>query len=1367
MSMFDFDQNGEVELVYRDEKHLRIIDKDGEDIESIDCTSATHTEYPIVVDLDRDGHADILVSGGTVDYSATRLICYGSKTPGQWASARSVWNQHAYNATNINDDLSIPRYPMNPAMLFSSGRHPYNAFLQQQTALSVDGVPYWATPNVGITATPPVFNYHADGDSLTVAFEIANTGDAGLQAPFYISAYKDEALAANRMDTDSFPTAINQGDTLPVTLTIDSLSKFLPLTDIIIRINDRGQGAYVQPECDTLSNNTLDVPAADLLLAYDDYVSIVTGTSVTIPVLDNDITPAVCPANTLQMDIIGAQSGISTLIGTGNLLNISDLQPGLNTVTYMITCDNSTSTASVYVYVAETPDNISVANCYAPVHQTVWDIERKTVSDREVFWLATPFVGDLDGDGRVEVVAPGNNSTSNASSLLVFDDSLRWIRSITPMDNANFFPNYATMTFLIADVNNDGKGEIVTATTNGNNHALLCFTYEGNELWGGRTVPFGASGQNSLIVADINSDGYAEILAGNSLFDGEKGTLLLTLPAGGRGYNGNNPYASMPVFANMDNDGLQEIVAGNTVYKVTITNRTGTAGNKAEILAQMTGFPDGYTSVADIDLDGDLDVIVTGGGATDNTAILYVWDGATPVQIGQTLSFASSGKSISRAFAGDIDKDGRPDIAFTYVNRIAAYSYNSGNNTFQQLWTNETTDLSGATAMSMFDFDQDGYVELVYRDMKNLRIIDRLGNDIITFPCYSGTHTEYPVVVDLDRDGHADILVSGSETAITIDPPTATGISLIRYGSKTPGQWASARSVWNQHAYNATNINENLRVPRSPMNPATVFPGPDDLNTLDDVRPYNAFLKQQTTLSKDGMPFWPLPDAVFDDTQPVTVTLDGDSVSIILCIANRGSAALGSPVYASLYRDSVKLENLLATDSLAGYIYPGDTACLTVGAGNISSEPFVQLVVRLNDNGKFDGNGDPIYPAQDECDCSDSIRARLSPVLYLMMKKDASIDNVSNRGTYPNPVSVLYSDTIKYTITAVNANLSPTGTLVIRDTLPAYLNYAGDGTRSSSRPPSSFVSNPTVGIPPRDTLTWTFDNVPSMEKVTVTFGATPAGGVSASQPMFVNRAWITASDTIHVPTDSSTYHQGAGVSVVTFSAPAKGGDIYNATPQALDYRTSPRSGILVVPDEGYAFAGWSHDGYTSLRGERIEARTGIMQYDTLTVYGSVELRAVFAPEEYSVRYHLHGGENPEGNPPAYTVESAAVTLVAPSKASDVFTGWTGANGDDPQAEVTIPHGSTGERDYYANYLYSGREDVEAPTSASEDKIWSFEDELYVRTAKAGSTVRVYTPDGILHRLQTVVAAGETRIKLQRGVYIVTINNGAGQKVMIE
>jgi uncharacterized repeat protein (TIGR02543 family) len=367
----------------------------------------------------------------------------------------------------------------------------------------------------------------------------------------------------------------------------------------------------------------------------------------------------------------------------------------------------------------------------------------------------------------------------------------------------------------------------------------------------------------------------------------------------------------------------------------------------------------------------------------------------------------------------------------------------------------------------------------------------------------------------------------------------------------------------------------------------------------------------------------------------------------------------------------------------------------------MAAYPIVRAKVRVNDKGTMQLH-------QPECnDTNNETSITLfRPLRSDEMKKDATLLPVppatpmQNNGTYSNPVSALYSDTIEYRITAVNVNINPGGTLIIRDTLPAYLNYIDNPESASDLP--NFSHGKISGVPQRDTLTWIFDNQPDMAVKTVSFKVLLESGVSASQPLFVNRAWITASDTLRIPTVNSTYHQGAGVSVVTFSISA-GGEIYNAMPQALDFHTSPRSGVLVVPNEGYLFAGWSHDTYISLRGETVEARSGIMHYDTLVIYGSVELRADFVPEEYPVRYHLHGGENPATNPPVYTIESAAITLGAPDKSGDVFTGWTGTNGDEPQLSVVIPHGSIGERDYYANYLYSGREEI--LPSTLEDKIW--------------------------------------------------------------
>jgi uncharacterized repeat protein (TIGR02543 family) len=173
-----------------------------------------------------------------------------------------------------------------------------------------------------------------------------------------------------------------------------------------------------------------------------------------------------------------------------------------------------------------------------------------------------------------------------------------------------------------------------------------------------------------------------------------------------------------------------------------------------------------------------------------------------------------------------------------------------------------------------------------------------------------------------------------------------------------------------------------------------------------------------------------------------------------------------------------------------------------------------------------------------------------------------------------------------------------------------------------------------------------------------------------------------------------------------------------------------------------------------------------MFYDTLTIYGDVELRASFIPEEYPVRYYLHGGENAPANPSSYTVKDGAITLEAPRKAGDVFTGWTGSNGDDPQLSVVIPAGSTGDRDYFANYRYSGRDDTAVEPVESSDKIWAAGSEVHIRTSHPGSIARIYTTDGVMHKQHTILSAGTTKIKLEPGIYIVTLNNGTGQKVLI-
>jgi hypothetical protein len=217
---------------------------------------------------------------------------------------------------------------------------------------------------------------------------------------------------------------------------------------------------------------------------------------------------------------------------------------------------------------------------------------------------------------------------------------------------------------------------------------------------------------------------------------------------------------------------------------------------------------------------------------------------------------------------------------------------------------------------------------------------------------------------------------------------------------------------------------------------------------------------------------------------------------------------------------------------------------------------------------------------------------------------------------------------------------------------------------------------------------------------TVSYKATPESGSVASQPLFINRAWVKVNDTILVSTNS-TYHQGAGVSIVTFSASA-GGSVYNAEPQAVDYRTTARAGILlIVPDEGYEFAGWSHDAYTSLRGEPVKADSGLMNYEEIVIYGDVDLRADFVP------------------------------AIASRPDDDQFID----------------------------------EEISDNTDNS-DKVWSHAGELYIRTTKGATARIYTVDGLLMRELPIIADGVTTVSRLTPGVYIVTLHGGRGTKVVI-
>lgn len=78
---------------------------------------------------------------------------------------------------------------------------------------------------------------------------------------------------------------------------------------------------------------------------------------------------------------------------------------------------------------------------------------------------------------------------------------------------------------------------------------------------------------------------------------------------------------------------------------------------------------------------------------------------------------------------------------------------------------------------------------------------------------------------------------------------------------------------------------------------------------------------------------------------------------------------------------------------------------------------------------------------------------------------------------------------------------------------------------------------------------------------------------------------------------------------------------------------------------------------------------------------------------YNINYNLVGGSlgtNDNGqeitNPITYTVKTEDIILNNPEKAGYIFEGWTGSNGNVPNIGVKIQQGSTGNKEFIANWI---------------------------------------------------------------------------------
>lgn len=391
--------------------------------------------------------------------------------------------------------------------------------------------------------------------------------------------------------------------------------------------------------------------------------------------------------------------------------------------------------------------------------------------DEQVVSTAQPALADLDGDGRIEIVMP---RAPAYGGLIAFAQDA----------DGTYRKRWTSATC-------DGAGERTPDTINQD-----------------------AAYMGGVSIHDLDDDGVPEILLGAIVYDAEG--CVLDAARGPVDHH----LGHIPVTADLNRDGVAEVSTGDQLLEWRdgkLSALPGFAGTHAR----------GFTALGDFGDFGegpgvaDIAVISSGSARIENVRGDVVFGPFT------VSGLAEGGPPTT----GDFDGDGEPEFAAAGASVYALFDRECDVDPLPAQcesrgvrWSKPSRDLtSSVTGSAVFDFEGDGAAEAVYADECFLRIYDGASGAVKWSAARpSRTANEYPLVADVDADFQSEIVVghnewpSGCSGYDALFPSSEFGLShgVFVYASKRDA-WAGSRSLWNQHAYSVTNIDDDGTVPRT------------------------------------------------------------------------------------------------------------------------------------------------------------------------------------------------------------------------------------------------------------------------------------------------------------------------------------------------------------------------------------------------------------------------------------------------------------------------------------------------------------------------------------------------------------------------
>ncbi len=358
------------------------------------------------------------------------------------------------------------------------------------------------------------------------------------------------------------------------------------------------------------------------------------------------------------------------------------------------------------------------------------------------------------------------------------------------LDNPNF---YSGCPVAVVDWNKDGLDDIIRLDQT---HLLYVQIQKpGHQFqtlylgdFGPNPIPNGHFGW-SIAVADIDKNGYMDIVAGGPINNGAVKIFMTNSTGTGGNFisiPNSNYFLQNATFGDFNNDGWIDLFCcdDNAESHLYLNDGTGTLAVSTLINFNVSTSDDSgnYGSVyTDFDNDGDLDLYIAkcrqGVNDTNDARridVLFENNGnGTYTENAATYNLNNKWQSWTASF-GDIDNDGDLDLMVTNHDHVSQIMQNDGTGHFTDITTQTGFDISGITPIEsvMEDFDNDGFIDILTTGSDS-RLSHNNGNGTFTNinGLFDNNQMESFALGDLNHDGFIDVY--GSYASIYTTPSTS------------------------------------------------------------------------------------------------------------------------------------------------------------------------------------------------------------------------------------------------------------------------------------------------------------------------------------------------------------------------------------------------------------------------------------------------------------------------------------------------------------------------------------------------------------------------------------------------------------------